>query len=159
MQVAGDGFAMVSPEDMAVRDVPAAAIGGTISVLLEGVTDAEPEARAVPILGGSLAPPSPVHLRFERGGDGAARISWVRRSRSGWDWIDGTDVPLGEESERYRVTLTKADGAVRVEETVVPWITVNANDGAEAVSVSVVQIGSHAVSMPAVLMMEAVGEG
>ena len=32
-------------------------------------------------------------------------MRWTRRSRAGWRWIDGVDAPLGEERERYRVTL------------------------------------------------------
>ncbi len=43
--------------------------------------------------------------------NGDRTIGWIRRSRAGFAWIDGTDTALGEEAERYRITVT-ADGVV-----------------------------------------------
>ena len=31
----------------------------------------------------------------------SSRSNWVRRSRSGWLWIDGAETPLGEAAESY----------------------------------------------------------
>ena len=31
-------------------------------------------------------------------------LSWTRRSRGGWTWQDGADLPLNEQSEAYAVT-------------------------------------------------------
>jgi hypothetical protein len=38
-------------------------------------------------------------------------VRWVRRSRSGWRWLDGAEAPLGEEAERYEVAVTDGSGA------------------------------------------------
>ena len=60
------------------------------------------------VAGEALRPPAPVHLRAERLANGDLYLSWVRRSRSGWVWLSGSDTPLGEESESYRLTLSGA---------------------------------------------------
>ena len=68
--------------------------------------------------GVGLRPYAPAHLRAERRPDNALSVSWIRRTRIGGDLWDGGDVPLGEESERYRLRLLK-DDATLLEETVV----------------------------------------
>jgi hypothetical protein len=63
-------------------------------------------------------PLSPVHIRGERQVTGDTRITWVRRGRVEADNWDGTDIPLDEPEERYRIELL--DGAIvrrRVEVT------------------------------------------
>src|SRR3546814_13790240 len=41
-------------------------------------------------------------------------VPYTTLFRSGWGWIDGVDAPLGEESERYRVTLRQLGGSERI---------------------------------------------
>lgn len=65
-------------------------------------------ARAV-----GLIPWSPVHVRGTRNAAGDLAITWVRRTRFGGVWADGTDVPLNEESERYEVDILDGAGAVK----------------------------------------------
>ncbi len=36
-------------------------------------------------------------------GEGALTLGWTRRARGAWDWLDGVEAPLVEESELYRV--------------------------------------------------------
>src|SRR5690606_180185 len=48
-------------------------------------------------------PLAPVHLRCERTAGGDAVLHWIRRGRIGADSWLASDIPLGEESERYRV--------------------------------------------------------
>ena len=45
---------------------------------------------------------------------GALGVSWVRRTRIGGDSWDGIEVPLGEETERYLVRVTR-DGTTLLE--------------------------------------------
>jgi hypothetical protein len=58
-----------------------------------------------------LLPLSPVHLRAERAG-GDIRFSWIRRGRIDADKWDGSDIPLGEEREEYRIDIARPGGAV-----------------------------------------------
>lgn len=65
-------------------------------------------ARAV-----GLMPWPPVHVKGVRNGAGDLTITWVRRTRFGGVWADGTDVPLNEESERYEIDILDGSTAVR----------------------------------------------
>ncbi len=67
--------------------------------------------------GVGLRPYSPVHLRARLREGGDIDLSWIRRTRLDGDSWQGTDVPLGEESELYLVRIVK-DGAVLRETTV-----------------------------------------
>ncbi|MAW99493.1 MAG: hypothetical protein CMN72_07565 [Sphingomonas sp.] len=99
---AGDRFTLIDRDTMLIHAVSVARIGGEIRIRAIGTDDDPaqgPEAR-VAIDGRSVVPPSPVHFRETREG-GAAALSWVRRSRSGWLWIDGAETPLGEAAESY----------------------------------------------------------
>jgi hypothetical protein len=47
----------------------------------------------------------PVRLSGGRNGVGSLTLEWLRRSRVGASWHDYTDIPLGETSELYDVTI------------------------------------------------------
>jgi Putative phage tail protein len=53
----------------------------------------------------ALRPLAPVHGKVQLLSNGNRTLMWTRRSRAGFDWIDGVDAPLGEDSERYRVAV------------------------------------------------------
>ena len=77
-------------------------------------------------------------------------LRWVRRSRAGWRWSNGADVPLAEESERYRVRLLNGETVLRSAETAAPeWsytAAMIAADGASGLTLTaeVAQIGTLA---------------
>jgi hypothetical protein len=56
-------------------------------------------------------PLSPVHLRARRLAGGDLLVSWMRRGRIDADSWDGDDIPIGEESEAYRVEISATPGA------------------------------------------------
>ncbi|HEX8528202.1 phage tail protein [Allosphingosinicella sp.] len=151
-------FALIAPESAIPLDAPAGMIGSEAKVIALGVGDEAAGAEAsLTIAGESLRPPSPVHLRGEWAG-GDIVIAWVRRSRLGWSWESGGDAALGEEQERYRVTIAGA-GSVRTAEVAQPSYVYTASeqalDGESApLSISVVQIGTHAESRPANLIFD-----
>ena len=155
LAVTGDRFVLIEAEALAGVELPLEALGGTASVLAQGPGDAVGVETDSAISGCSVVPPSPVHLRATRNEGGGADLVWVRRSRSGWRWIDGVDAPLGEESERYRVTIAPVGGSVRSVETVAPAAALSAEDLADGVSVTVRQIGAHGLSPPASITLEA----
>jgi len=55
-----------------------------------------------------LIPLAPVHARAKRGGDGSVTLRWTRRTRIGGDDWAASEVPLGEDEERYRVEVLPA---------------------------------------------------
>lgn len=157
-QRAGDRFVLLVSDAIAARDIAGIAPGGVVRVLAQGVGDVDAVAAEAPITGISFAPPAPVHLSVEESGDGTAVVTWVRRSRIGWRWVDGIDAPLGEESERYRVTVTSEAGEARAVETEVPGIILSAAERATGNRIAVRQIGTHALSEAAEIQLPPIGE-
>ena len=107
------------------------------------------------ITGEAARPPCPVHLRAARGPAGDISINWVRRSRRGWFWIDGSDTPLGEERESYALRLS-GTGFERHAVSNVPTFLYTAQqqaaDGlAGPLTIEVRQLGTAAPSRPATL--------
>lgn len=124
-------------------------------MLATGLEDGDAGVEADRALTGeALRPPSPVHLRATRTADGAITVSWVRRSRSGWRWLDGADAPIGEELERYRIELRSEAGSVRSVELLTASFLYDAEtqaaDGVGGpVSIEVMQLGTFASSRAA----------
>ncbi|WP_108661170.1 baseplate multidomain protein megatron [Acuticoccus kandeliae] len=74
--------------------------------------------------GRGLCPYSPVHGRARRMGSGALTVTWIRRTRVGGDpWADGTDVPLSESEERYRIQILNGATVMRNVEVTSPTYT------------------------------------
>lgn len=138
-QGAGDRFVLI--EAGRVRDVALPTGTGHARVLASGVGDPVPAEAAVTLDGASVRPPGVARLRWDAAGEGEASVRWVRRSRAGWRWSDGADVPLGEETERYLVTITRPDGSVTAAEVTVPSATVP-----RPCTVTVRQIGTNGTS-------------
>lgn len=138
---AGDRFVLLDPATLAVIDLEPH--GGAARVLASGPGDVVPtEAEAV-VTGAALVPPPPVFLRAvpEAGG---VRLRWTRRSRTGWRWQDGADVPLGEEREAYRVTV---DGADHLTDAPTLWLPTG------GFTATVRQIGTWGESAPSAVMV------
>jgi hypothetical protein len=81
------------------------------------------------------------------------------QSRLGWRWLDGVDAPLGEEREVYLLRITCSDGSERTIELDAPAALYPASEVAAdrargaAVSIAVMQVGTHAASWPATLTL------
>ena len=101
------GSSCSTRESLAVLEAPAGSAGrrGAACSRPGSATCPTPASASAAIEGASLQPPSPVHLRAEETPDGDLLISWVRRSRQGWTWPSGSDTPLGEERELYRLEI------------------------------------------------------
>lgn len=153
---AGDRFVLLERATLKTLDLNAP-LGSAVALLAQGVDD---PVDSVPVMaqasGISLLPPSPVHLIARQESEGT-RLTWVRRSRIGWEWRDGVDVPLGEESECYRIDLEDA-GERRTILTDVPSLLLTGTDGARPWRVQVRQVGTHGLSPAAERLLPAVGD-
>jgi len=130
-------------------------LGGSVRVVAAGIGDAVGVEADLSVAGRALRPPAPVQVRVARLGDGTVAIGWVRRSRAGWSWLDGSDVPLVEESERYRLEIMPSVGAARVVEPTSAGFdydpsmqAADGSSGATSVTVRIAQHGSLASSLP-----------
>lgn len=147
---AGEGFALLSAASAVV--VPVARPIGTRLLLAPASVGDGDDLRPVEVVvtGASVSPPSPVHVRAARRPDGGIGLRWIRRSRAGWQWSDRIDVPLAEERERYRVEIDTASGGTRSAATEEPALSLES----DALSVRVMQIGTHAASPARTIMLE-----
>ncbi|MEG8037880.1 hypothetical protein QP166_00410 [Sphingomonas sp. LR60] len=139
---------------MATIALPRARVGDTIRMLASGVGDPQPVAVSAVTSGRSLAPPAPVRLRATRRGDGGLDVRWVRRSRLGWRWGDDGDAPLGEERERYRVTIGDGTGALVIESDAATLTVPAATLPSLARHVAVCQLGTFAASATTISLIE-----
>lgn len=127
-------------------------IGSDMRVAAIGIGDPVPVERSIVIDGAAIRPPSPVHVRA-RPREGGWRISWVRRSRDGWTWTSGGDVPVAEQVEAYVVRVMAGAKMLRsVEVGTGEWTytaAMNAADGGTGTALEIRQLGSHAMGRPA----------
>lgn len=148
-QTAGDRFVLIERDALTGIDLSPATIGSRIKVLASGIGDtAGPVGVDIVTNGVSVRPPSPAQLRL-RPRDGGVRMTWVRRSRGGWTWIDGVDAPLIEEFEAFRIVIAGRSGATRTIDTGSSQVDLPAVDIADPASVAVRQHGRHGESPPA----------
>lgn len=156
----GERFVLIEAESLLVWDAPLSALGGTARLMASGVGDAVPAEASVAIAGEALRPPAPSQFVARRQADGGFALGWSRGSRAGWRWIDGIDAPLGEEREAYRLSFTRGDGMGRMVELGSAAYTYGAAEVAadrlagSAVKLTLVQVGTHAVSRPAQLILQ-----
>ena len=119
---AGERFVLLDGGGLVPVAPPLETIGQ--SLLLKPVTRGrmleETAAQPLTVSGASLRPLSPVHLRGRRSGGGDLEMTWSRRTRIGGAWLDGTDVPLGEEIEAYEIDILANGQPVRTIATDAP---------------------------------------
>jgi hypothetical protein len=157
---AGERFVLIEPDALVSYDPPLSAAGAEVRILASGIGDPSPVAATASAVGEALRPPPPVHVRAERLESGGFTLRWTRQSRIGWNWLDSCDAPLGEDGERYRLTIVRGDGLERVYEPGASTFDYAAADAAAdaafgpTVTIILVQIGTSAASRPALMTLE-----
>jgi hypothetical protein len=160
---ADESFATIEQPALTVIEPPLAAVGGEALLIGTGIGDGPDGAMASsPVTGEAIRPPSPVHLDAERVASGDIVISWVRRSRNGWAWLDGGATPLGEEQESYRLLLA-GEGFERVVTASQPnHVYTNAEQAADglagSLTIEVAQLGTFLSSRAARLTIGSSGD-
>jgi hypothetical protein len=110
----GETFLLLEVDTLQIASVPLGDLGlsrqwraVTVGALFE---DALPQSRVH--TGRDLQPYAPWAVKAMRSGSPAAiTITWVRRTRIGGEWKDGTGtVPLAEPTEAYEVDILDAPG-------------------------------------------------
>ncbi|ODP37038.1 phage tail protein [Sphingomonas turrisvirgatae] len=145
----GGRFVMIEAGKLTDYEVPVGS--NAVRIMATSPSDPHGVERTVHCNGSSCTPPSPVALQALFNNDGSVDLTWVRRSRSGWRWTDGADVPLGEEAERYQVRIVPSSGTPTIIETSIPMIALSADAWGEGIDVEVRQGGNHGLSPPAVI--------
>ena len=104
----GELFVLLDPDDVETLTMGLGELGLARSYRAVGFgtlfEDADTLVRTQ--TGRDLMPYAPVHVTGSRNPSGDLAIAWVRRTRLGGAWRDGTGtVPLGEASEAYEVDI------------------------------------------------------
>jgi hypothetical protein len=108
----GEAFLLLDQTSLLAIPSSYAAMGSTLLMDAIGIGDTTPATASALVAGQAVLPLSPVHVRaIQSGGDW--QFGWVRRSRIGWQWLDGVDAPLGEALESYRIDLKRAGTVFR----------------------------------------------
>jgi hypothetical protein len=127
----GERFVLIDASRLASVALTPADRGRSLEVRAIGAGDAVPAEADRLIDGRAMLPPAPVHGRITLLPGGDRAISWVRRSRMGWDWADLGEVPLGEEREAYVLRIVADGMTLRQWEVMAPAATYAAADAAE----------------------------
>ena len=149
-------FTLLSANSLQRIELPMEALGSAIGVTARGLADGNATPASLTVRGEALRPPSPVHLLAARTPSGDLHATWIRRSRVGWSWLDGTDVALGEIAERYRVRVEGGAGSITTDATVPEALIANgalASLGPGPLTVLVVQVGDYGESHPASIII------
>jgi len=153
----GEPFALIEAESLAVVEAPLGSLGGEARLIAQGLGDPDGVLAVRTVTGEALRPPPPVHLRAARLANGDLALSWVRRSRAGWTWLSGSDTPLGEEMEAYRLILAGEGFERSVTITAPAYLYTAAEQAADGLAgpltLEVVQLGTSAPSRPASLVV------
>lgn len=154
----GERFLLLDPTTLKPVGVAVSALGATASLFATGVGDDMPASAELVVAGRSIRPPGPVHPGARRLSSGDIEIGWVRRSRLGWRWTDGGDIPLGEEAEAWRLTVAPDIGSGRTVETgstgYLYTLAAQQADGSAAateLTLEIAQLGTLAASSPPTL--------
>lgn len=154
----GEPFTVIEPPALAVIEAPFGSIGSQAAINATGVGDVVPVTAGLVIRGESLLPPAPVDLAARRLPSGDIAIGWTRRSRLGWVWASGAGTPIGEERERYQLTIA-GEGFERIVETAATaFLYDSAMQAADVASgmlrLLVRQAGDHGLSRAATMILD-----
>jgi hypothetical protein len=115
------------------------------------VTDRSGTAVTIEFRAQSVTPLAPCNFAAAFDGAGRLSLSWTRRSRAGFAWLDEVDAPLGETRERYRIKIAGVAASLELE-TEQPLLVIAAADmlplGSGPASIEVRQLGDWSASPP-----------
>ncbi len=153
----GEDFVLLDGIDLTEIDAQNYAPFQPVTISALGRGDDLPVSRSLDEVGRALKPWSPVHPRFVFKENGDLELGWTRRSRAGPIWPDHVEIPLAEETERYRVSIA----SVSIAEPMMPFLMLpapNVQDyrdaGVSSLSIAVRQIGQHNISDPLLFTVE-----
>lgn len=137
--------------------VDPAKLGGAAAIAAIGLVDPAPVVASIVDAGATLRPLTPVQPRVHTHASGVT-LRWARRSRGAWRWLDGVDVPLGEQAEAYLVGVGPLDAPSAAWQVGEPALSLSAAEFAQlaadnpGAALWVRQVGTFAPSDPLLLI-------
>jgi len=147
---AGERFCLLTPASLIAIELPTEMVGASVQVRPNGLADDDHPGVSMTMSGEALRPSSPVNLKATLD-EGGLTLSWTRRSRLGWAWVDGLDAPLSETVELYRVEISGTASELSFD-TVEPRLVVGSDNlavlGSGEATIEIKQVGDYALSRP-----------
>ena len=155
--IAGEPFLLVDARTLKGIAASASMIGTGVTVTAYGPGNVGQEPVVTRIVQGEAARQlSPAQLRGVVRADGTLELSWTRRSRRGFAWIDAVDVPPDPDLSGYRIAITGSATATESSVTE-PGLVVGAAEvaslGAGPLTITARQVGSIGLSRPATIII------
>lgn len=119
-----------------------------------GLADPAPVLTNIRQRGITLRPLEPVHGTAARLAGGGLDLSWVRRARGAWAWLDGVDTALNEQSEAWQIDFGQTGESVAQWTRSVSWLDLDQRTWtslqaqAPGGNFRIRQIGTHGISSP-----------
>jgi len=147
----GERFVLLSDDGVYRAPLPATEINKT--AYYKGIPDGGnwDDAPSNPFVfkGNSLRCFAPVQVKGARDGSGNLTITWKRRTRWYGEWLDGTDVPLFEDAEKYEIDILSGSTVKRTITATTPTAAYSAADqvvdfgsAQSAINIAVYQINA-----------------
>jgi hypothetical protein len=111
LHLGDEPFVLIDPTHLTAVETDRSQIAQLLELRAIGSGDLVPAEASRLIDGRAMMPVSPVHGKVLALPGGDLSIGWIRRSRLGWTWGNGGDVPLAEERELYLLRAV-ADGLI-----------------------------------------------
>jgi hypothetical protein len=154
----GDRFVLLDSERLKIVDYEGRLIGQNATFNALGVGDIEPATASLLSIGRAIQPLAPVHGRMTLVPSGDLNLSWFRRARVDFGWVDGVDQPLIEDRESYTITLVNAGQSLNNWTVDAPQLAIAASSWASLLPATqadfhfeIRQIGRHALSNPLII--------
>jgi hypothetical protein len=148
----GEPFALIERGTLTSVAIPPWVTGANVSATIHNLSGDLSTSPASVFGGESGRPLSPVALKASIDAAGDLAITWTRRSRSDFAWVDGIDAPIGESSEQYRVNIAGPQSSFEFSTTEAA-LQVHAAElaslGSGEVTIKVCQVGDGGASHPA----------
>ncbi len=156
---ASETFALLDARALKAIPFPIEMLGSSIAVRAHGPGDlVDPPWVTRAANGEAMRPLSPAQLRAVLAPDGSLTVSWVRRSRMAWGWIDEIESPPDPSLQGYRVRVARASLVIERDcegEQATFSAAEVASLGSGPVEVHVRQIGSLLLSRPEIFLINA----
>lgn len=149
---AGETFVLLD-ETLTLMDQSLLGTAQNVEIVALGNLDMEPLVAPVESLGISLRPLEPVKGRLSDN-SGEKTITWVRRARGAWHWLDEVEVPLGEADEKYEIRFVDGQGGQLVWFTAQPTLQISSSQWSQLMAqpqphrLEIRQVGSFSLSRP-----------
>ena len=154
----GEDFVLLDTRSVKPIPLPVEMLGSTVTVTAHGPGDSPNAPSASRAANGeAMRPLSPAHLKAVAMA-GALVVSWVRRSRLSWGWIDEIEAPADGGVQGFRLKAIGIEGSIE-RDVVETQASLSAPEisalGGWPINIEVRQIGSFAVSRPATITIDA----